>query len=242
LVSRIAVIDVQTCDTPEEAVELERILLLAHRPPFNRAGVWQGNPWWLRVATQKGRLHLDLNQIQNGLGPLPPAFRYVFGTLVRCLYRIDFPSQAIADYPHGHCGVVVPRTLAMALPDLGESAAMITAYVEKTAAPLLTAIESLPPAPGWEDEYWMEEFERLKNMRRKLTTPREACPVSLKRVIAETSAFSNIPLRTKSDPLETARMKSARCIEQREKDSDDGARPEDFSLKGSVLIRRFAPC
>lgn len=167
LVSRIAVIDVQTCGTPEEAVELERILLLAHRPPFNRAGVWQGNPWWLRVETQDGKLHLDLNQIQNGLGPLPPAFRYVFGTLVRCVYRIGFPSQTIADYPHGLCGAVVPQTLALALPNLAESAGMITAYVEKSAAQLLTAIESLPPSPGLEDEYWMEEFDRLKKYAQK---------------------------------------------------------------------------
>ncbi len=162
LVSRIAVIDVQTCGTATEAVELERILLLAHRPPFNRAGVWQGDPWWLWVDTFDGKLHLDLNQLKKGIGPLPSAFRYVFGTLVRCVYRIAFPSLAMSHYPHGLFDAVVPRTLALMLPDVIESARIITAYTEKNAVQLLTALESLPLALGLEAEYWTEEFDRLK--------------------------------------------------------------------------------
>ncbi len=35
------------CASAAEAVELESMLLLKHRPPFNRDGVWKGEPWWL---------------------------------------------------------------------------------------------------------------------------------------------------------------------------------------------------
>ena len=55
LVSRITRIEWRTCITAAEAVELERILLLEHRPPFNRAGVWQGDPWWLNVKIEAGK-------------------------------------------------------------------------------------------------------------------------------------------------------------------------------------------
>jgi hypothetical protein len=167
LVSRVALIDVETCGSAAEAVELERILLLAHRPPFNRAGVWQGDPWWLWVDTLDGKLHLDLNQLKKWIGPLPPAFRYVFGTLVRCVYRIAFPSLAIARYPHGLFDAAVPCTLALALPDVAESARMITAYAGNNAAQLLATIQTLSPAPDLEEEYWMEEFDGLKQYAQK---------------------------------------------------------------------------
>ncbi|MEZ0274194.1 MAG: nucleotide excision repair endonuclease, partial [Roseimicrobium sp.] len=60
LVHRIARIDWQTCDTPEAAIELERTLLLQHRPPFNRAGTWQAPPWYLHIRTTEDHLHLSL--------------------------------------------------------------------------------------------------------------------------------------------------------------------------------------
>lgn len=49
LVGRIARVEWRVCASAEAAIELERVLLLEHRPPFNRAGVWQGPPWWLCV-------------------------------------------------------------------------------------------------------------------------------------------------------------------------------------------------
>jgi len=47
LVHQVRRIEWQLCNSPEAAIERERELLLALRPPFNRAGVWQGTPWWL---------------------------------------------------------------------------------------------------------------------------------------------------------------------------------------------------
>ncbi|HSI62334.1 MAG TPA: nucleotide excision repair endonuclease, partial [Candidatus Saccharimonadia bacterium] len=60
LVHRIARIDWQTCDTPEAAIELERTLLLQHRPPFNRAGTWRAPPWYLQIRTTEDHLQLSL--------------------------------------------------------------------------------------------------------------------------------------------------------------------------------------
>jgi excinuclease UvrABC nuclease subunit len=41
LVHRIVRIEWKECSTQTEAIDLERVLLLEHRPPFNRAGVWK---------------------------------------------------------------------------------------------------------------------------------------------------------------------------------------------------------
>ena len=96
LLSRVALIDVQTCDTAAEAFELERVSLLAHRPPFNRAGVWKGDPWWLKIEAVSDRLNLELIREESDTGPHPPAFRYVLGSLVRCLYRAALRSSPLS--------------------------------------------------------------------------------------------------------------------------------------------------
>ena len=58
LVHRIVRIEWKECATQAEAIELERVLLLEHRPPFNRAGVWKGDPWWLKIEAASDRLNL----------------------------------------------------------------------------------------------------------------------------------------------------------------------------------------
>lgn len=53
LIHRTHRIQWKACKTAREAIKLEATLLLEHRPPFNRAGVWQGAPWWLRVEVRR---------------------------------------------------------------------------------------------------------------------------------------------------------------------------------------------
>lgn len=163
LVSRITRIEWRTCITAADAVELERILLLEHRPPFNRAGVWQGDPWWLIVEARPGKIRLELGGEKNGTGPLPPGFRHVFGSLVRCLYRAAFPALPVSQYPHGLFNPVVPLTLNLSLPDIREAAELITGYATGNSAAILTMLETMPPASSLlEQEYWSEEVESLK--------------------------------------------------------------------------------
>jgi len=81
LVHRVVRIEWKECVTPQEAIELESVLLLEHRPPFNRAGVWKGDPWFLKIESSADRLHLELVREEGETGPHPPAFRYVLGSL-----------------------------------------------------------------------------------------------------------------------------------------------------------------
>lgn len=173
LVHRIARIEWRICTTAIEAVELERVLLLEHRPPFNRAGVWQGDPWWLNIEVKDGKLNLDLTRQEGGIGPLPSAFRYVFGSMVRCLYRASFPSLPISQYPHGLLSPVVPLTLTLSFPDVDGAVEMISSFTRGDPFALLTRLESVAPtSSAAEQEYWLEEIERLKRYGEKLRTLR----------------------------------------------------------------------
>lgn len=154
--------------TANEAVELERVLLLEHRPSFNRAGVWQGDPWWLNVEAREGKVHLDLIRQEGGIGPLTSAFRHAFGSLIRCLYRAAFPSLPISQYPHGLFGPVVPLSLVLSFPDVEDAVKMVMSFAEGDSAELLIRLESLHLGNSESEKgYWLEKVERLKKYAAK---------------------------------------------------------------------------
>lgn len=63
LVQRVVSIDWTECESAVEAIALEARLLLEHRPPFNRAGVWPSAEWWLEVRVEdENRLHLRMTR------------------------------------------------------------------------------------------------------------------------------------------------------------------------------------
>jgi predicted GIY-YIG superfamily endonuclease len=165
LVARISRIHWEVCSTPTEAVERERVLLLEHRPPFNRAGVWKSEPWWLKAEVSDGRLWLELNRAQddNRLGPFPPAFRYVFGSLVRCLYRLAYPELTLANYPHGLTRAAVPLSFSLSLADAESALGQVARFVTCQSEELPARLASLPPPQSvGEQKYWREDLERLE--------------------------------------------------------------------------------
>ncbi len=176
LVHRICRIVWRECQSAAEAVELERVLLLEHRPPFNRAGVWLGDPWWLAIEAREGKLHLGLSREELGVGPLPSGFRHVLGAMARCLYRAAFATHPLAEYPHRLFEPVAPLKLALPLPNAEELAGLITAYLSGSPAGLLTVLEAMPPAISQaEQEYWLEELDRVKKHAAKThITPAQA--------------------------------------------------------------------
>jgi len=169
LVSRIALIDVQTCNTAGEAVELERILLLAHRPPFNRAGVWQGDPWWLSMNVEIGGLMLRLQREASpgGLGPLPGVSRHILGTLVRNLLRVANPTWKLSDFPCGLMAYALPLECRLPVSSPSDLVQTLTGALAGDLEGLLAELRALPPPVTLtEQEFWQEELERLE----KLTT------------------------------------------------------------------------
>lgn len=162
LVARVARIEWRLCASAAEAIECERLMLLEHRPPFNRAGVWQGPPWWLALEAREGGLRLELSrQPEAGrLGPFAPAFRHALGCVVRGLWRVSFPGHRLGDYPHRLIAPLMPLTLRLAVPETALE--VLTACLGGCYEGLLAALDALPPPPSLiEQEYWLAEREEL---------------------------------------------------------------------------------
>lgn len=164
LVAKVARIDWRLCASAAEAVEHERLLLLEHRPPFNRAGVWQGPPWWLALETLEDGIQLALSREdgEGRLGPFAPAFRHALGCVVRALLRVSFPQHRLSDFPHRVITPLLPLTLRLTVPQPQGAADLLAACIGGSFENLLAALDALPPPPSLtEQEYWLAEREEL---------------------------------------------------------------------------------
>jgi hypothetical protein len=168
LVSRITRIEWEICETVEVAIKRESELLLEHRPPFNRAGVWKGDPWRLKAEASDGVLYLELKREEDGFGPLPSAFRFIYGSLVRCLYRFNFPELCVSKYPHGIMDIRVPLALSLALPRSKETLQLLLAFISGQPSALLEKLAVLPVSvSAMHEEYWQQEEEGIQKYATK---------------------------------------------------------------------------
>jgi len=195
LVHRIARVELQPCETAQAAIALEAALLLERRPPFNRAGVWQGPPWWFSVRAQDGHLEMSLSrqqeEVSHCIGPLPSGFRHTHASLIRSLFRLLYPMATLAAYPVGMLAPTVPLSQRWLTSDAEELAATVHAFVAGTCRTLLARLEALPaPTSMWEQEFWAEDLERLRH--KKATLPFSSLPVIV-------SPSLNFPSRMSKD-------------------------------------------
>lgn len=167
LVSQVVRIEWQACATPADAIELERVLLLERRPPFNRAGVWRGAPWYLEMRMLGGAIHLELvrEAAEGRLGPFAPAFRHALGSIVRCLMRATFPTLRMAEYPHRMIGWQMPLRLRLTVPECEAVMETLCACIQGRYDALLAALGELPPSASLlEQEYWQTEIDELTKL------------------------------------------------------------------------------
>jgi hypothetical protein len=147
---------------------MERDLLLEHRPPFNRAGVWKGDPRWLSVQTVDQRMAVNLTRAESEIGPLPPSFRYALASLIRCLFRVMHPDLPMSAYPHGLFNHVLPLEVALRFPNVVEIAALVQGFARGDTGALLPMFDALPLGSSTaEQEYWQEEVDRVRKFATK---------------------------------------------------------------------------
>ncbi len=164
LVSRIQRIEWELCGSAAHAIARESELLLERRPPFNRAGVWVGEPWWLAGGVVEGKVVLQLQRESSGIGPLPPSFRYAFGALARLVYRLILPEVAMHCYPCGLMRPSVPLGLSLAMPDAVLAWRLFSEGAQGRTEELLALVDALPPpASSTEQEFWMEQRDQLES-------------------------------------------------------------------------------
>ena len=162
--ARVTRIDWKECATAAEAVELESTLLLEYRPPFNRAGVWKGEPWWLVIEVETSNLTLRLQRETSpgSLGPLPPSSRHTLGTVVRALLRTTSPKWTLSEFPRGLISSSFPLVCRLQVPSPATFIQALTAALAGDLVALLAELEALPqPATITEQTYWQEERDNL---------------------------------------------------------------------------------
>jgi hypothetical protein len=172
LVHRVARIECRECGTHAEAQELERVLLLEKRPPFNRAGIWPGYAWWLTLAPFEDRVEARLSREPlpqaGGIGPLPSAFRHAHGSLMRCTYRLLHPDQKLADYPLGLLNRAIPLHVVLRTRDAASVASQLAAFAMGSGADYLAQLHAiLGDAPPLELEFWTGELDALQRFAAK---------------------------------------------------------------------------
>ncbi|MFO1485538.1 MAG: GIY-YIG nuclease family protein [Verrucomicrobiaceae bacterium] len=168
LVARVAKIEWRECTSAEEAITEESRLLLEHRPPFNRAGVWKGEPWWLNVEIETDGLTLRLKResTPGSLGPLRPVSRHTLAVVVRALLRLAYPSWQLGDFPRGLMGSALPRECRVPVPSPSTFVQGLTAALAGDVTALLAELESLPASGSLtEQTFWQEERESLAKLR-----------------------------------------------------------------------------
>ncbi len=168
LVNRIARVDWRLCQSASEAEELERVLLLEYRPPFNRAGTWQGLPWWLEIESSEAALRFRIvreSSQPTSIGPLPSAFRYVFISLARCASRLAHPDRHLWEHPAGLFSPSPPLSWEWNLPDPAEWERLLRSFATGESTELMERLNALPASREQEDALWEEEMERLRRFR-----------------------------------------------------------------------------
>lgn len=180
LIQRTVSIEWQLCATAAEAIALEAALLLEHRPPFNRAGVWPAVSWWLHWEEEEAFLQLRLSQTPDPdtsgtwHGPLSARFRHAFPALVRCLHRAMYPRQAPWEYPTGFFKAESFRSAVCRLEP--ESAPLLTQLRSFLANPTtelhatLAEAHAAFPCPASLDSFWLEQLQQVEDLT---TAPRK---------------------------------------------------------------------
>lgn len=175
LVARTTRIEWELCDSASAAIERERVLLLERRPPFNRAGVWQGDPWWLAMACEGAALRLRLtHEAEDGsIGPLPPSARYALASMLRAVLRIGRPHLPISAFPLGSMNAALPGELLVPLPDVTDAMRLMAGGARGDVQELLDAHAALPPPDtASEREFWQEEIDRVAKYGAKMVHAR----------------------------------------------------------------------
>jgi len=175
LVARVTRIEWEVCESAAAAIARESALLLEHRPPFNRAGVWRGPPWWLSASVEGGRVCLQLGRDEgpDRIGPLPASFRYVLGAIVRSVLKCANPALRLADFPPGLMAFRVPLELRLHSGPSDWLRDTVIQAARGDCGALLAGLGDLPPsASATEQAFWEEDRESLeRHARRCLRAP-----------------------------------------------------------------------
>ncbi len=171
LVARVVRIEWWECSSAAEAIREESLLLLEHRPPFNRAGVWIGDPWWLSSSVSDGALELCLSHEESPgcTGPMPASFRHSLPALIRCWLRIEHPDWSLAHFPCGFMNGVLALEISVPACCPEQLQGWLVLACDGHVEDMLAALDALPaPVTHTEQEFWREERTKVERLAARM--------------------------------------------------------------------------
>lgn len=173
LAHRIARVHYELCDSAASAIQLEAELLLKHRPPFNRAGVWIPPPVWLSLRSGETEFRSEIfNQPPasgGAIGPLPSSFRHVFSIVMRMLFRVGHPDVPPWEYPLGMMGSTVRKSISFSTDGAVNMEDRVLNFINGSSE-LLDQFHAAYPeqeSPSELDLFWQEQLETLTKWQQK---------------------------------------------------------------------------
>jgi hypothetical protein len=179
LIQRTCRIEWRLCASAAEAVALETALLLEHRPPFNRAGVWPAAEAWLgnHQGPEAGP--------GDWIGPLPGRFRSAFASLTRCLFRVMNPDAGWWDFPSGLLGPDPGPVYAWRSSGGSEEwLSLLRKFLREGCPEFLARLPERLTGPELPDpvrEFWTGQLEHLEALERTLVRQRNEAPLLIER-------------------------------------------------------------
>jgi hypothetical protein len=218
LVHRVRRIEWEICENGDAAIERERELLLERRPPFNRAGVWQAPPWWLRMKVLPEALHLSVTRGDAApdetdcqpFGPFRASFPFVYAALVRAALRHCRPDLQPLNFPAGYLGIRLVAEVALATGTMtkglaeslagvlhGRVDAMKEGGIFNPAQEIQNGVEHTHPL-SFEEQLWAADAELLHDFHERqaaITTDLKAGDASHASLTPHGSMISFLPER-----------------------------------------------
>ncbi len=174
LLGAAAAIDFEECVSEEAALAREAELLLAHRPRFNRAGVWQGPARFLAWQRSGADFHIELTSEADPnrpqIGPVGSGrAKQLRGALSRLLWLAAFPAAGIAELPCGWIHGRFPAVVTLPWKPIEPLAEPLNRLADGVPQPLCDRIQALVTNT---EAFATEQFERdLESLRRVSATP-----------------------------------------------------------------------
>lgn len=173
LAHRIARVEYELCGSAAEAIQREAELLLKHRPPFNRAGVWIPPPVWLALWSGETMFHAEIvNQppaTGRAIGPLPSSFRYVVSIAMRMIYRLCYLSANPWEFPLGMMGSSVRKSISFTTQESMKMEEQLLNFIQGSPA-LMEQFQTVFPTqepPSELELFWLDQLETMTKWQRK---------------------------------------------------------------------------
>jgi predicted GIY-YIG superfamily endonuclease len=176
LVREVARIEFQFSPDETAALDQEKKLIRAHRPKFNRAGVWEGPRKFVIWRLEAGRLEIGVAEVPEPswrrCGPLGANAHHLQKSLSRLFWLVAHPDKWVSELPAGWMRNEAILSISIGGQNTAdEISALLEAYFWESSEFFLTwlAEKLLQRENPFERQIIQDDLQNLKSFSPKLS-------------------------------------------------------------------------